>query len=98
MAEVPSAADLARDIAGVLETDQMPYAIGGAVALGFYTAPRGTRDLDVNVLVPPRKDSPGCCARSSASARAGRSRRPSGVQRSKKDSFAGWSAECVSTS
>jgi hypothetical protein len=53
MTEIPSAADLARDIADVLEADGMPYAIGGAIALGFYTAPRGTRDVDVNVFVPP---------------------------------------------
>jgi hypothetical protein len=32
----------------------LPHAIGGAIALGYCTLePRGTRDLDVNVFVPP---------------------------------------------
>jgi hypothetical protein len=32
----------------------LPHAIGGAIALGYCTSePRGTRDLDVNVFVPP---------------------------------------------
>ncbi len=32
----------------------LPHAIGGAIALGYCTMePRGTRDLDVNVFVPP---------------------------------------------
>jgi hypothetical protein len=32
----------------------LPHAFGGAIALGYCTLePRGTRDLDVNVFVPP---------------------------------------------
>jgi len=32
----------------------LPHAFGGAIALGYCTfEPRGTRDLDVNVFVPP---------------------------------------------
>jgi hypothetical protein len=30
----------------------VPYAIGGAIAYGFWGNPRGTRDLDVNVFLP----------------------------------------------
>jgi hypothetical protein len=34
----------------------LPHAIGGAIALGYCTLePRGTRDLDVNVFVPPTR-------------------------------------------
>ncbi|MGH7900002.1 MAG: hypothetical protein ACREQQ_18750 [Candidatus Binatia bacterium] len=55
MADIPNAADLAREIADALEADGISYAIGGAIALGFYTAPRATRDVDVNVFVPPAK-------------------------------------------
>jgi hypothetical protein len=55
MAEIPNAADLAREIADALEGDGVPYAVGGAIALGYYTAPRATRDVDVNVFVPPEQ-------------------------------------------
>jgi hypothetical protein len=38
----------AMDVAGI------PHAFGGAIALAYCTEePRGTRDLDVNVFVPP---------------------------------------------
>ncbi len=33
----------------------IPHAIGGAVALGYYAAPRPTPDIDVNVFVPPER-------------------------------------------
>lgn len=29
----------------------MPYAVGGAIALGYYGEPRGTIDIDLNVFV-----------------------------------------------
>jgi hypothetical protein len=33
----------------------LPHAIGGAVALSIYGAPRGTVDIDVNVFVGPER-------------------------------------------
>jgi hypothetical protein len=33
----------------------IPHAIGGAIALGHYAAPRPTPDIDVNVFVPPQR-------------------------------------------
>jgi hypothetical protein len=45
-------AALAVRFARVLEAAGVPYAIGGAIAYGFWGVPRGTRDLDVNVFLP----------------------------------------------
>jgi hypothetical protein len=53
MAEDRSAAEVARDLADALEQSGIPYAIGGAIALGFYAPPRATVDVDVNVFVSP---------------------------------------------
>lgn len=37
-----------------LRASGIPYAFGGALALAFHVEePRGTRDIDVNVFVPP---------------------------------------------
>jgi len=33
----------------------LPHAIGGAIALAHYGAPRPTTDIDVNVFVPPER-------------------------------------------
>jgi hypothetical protein len=33
----------------------IPHAIGGAIALGYYTEPRPIRDIDVNVFVGPER-------------------------------------------
>jgi hypothetical protein len=33
----------------------LPHAIGGAIALSIYGAPRPTTDIDVNVFVPPER-------------------------------------------
>lgn len=38
-------------IAQALEKSQIPYAFGGAIALAYYAAPRGTEDIDVNVFL-----------------------------------------------
>jgi hypothetical protein len=46
-----TAAQVARAIADALERRKIPYAIGGAVALGFYAPPRATVDVDVNIFV-----------------------------------------------
>jgi hypothetical protein len=53
MVEPATAAEVARSIADVLEKHDLPYAIGGAIALGFYAPPRATIDVDVNVFVSP---------------------------------------------
>lgn len=49
--EKPEPAELAVRIAQQLEGAGIPYAIGGAIAYGFWGNPRGTRDLDVNLFV-----------------------------------------------
>ena len=56
MAEQPTAADIARTVADVLDRRGLPYAIGGAIALGFYAVPRATVDLDINIFVAPADD------------------------------------------
>ncbi len=54
MDDLPTAAEAARVVADALEGHGLPYAIGGAIALGFYAVPRATVDLDINVFaVPP---------------------------------------------
>ena len=37
-------------IAQALEAAGVPYALGGALALGAHGVPRGTLDVDVNVF------------------------------------------------
>jgi hypothetical protein len=46
-----NAADAGLAIARALEAEQIPYALGGALALGAHGVPRGTLDVDVNVFV-----------------------------------------------
>ena len=36
-----------------LSEGQIPHAVGGAIALGYHAAPRGTVELDVDVFLPP---------------------------------------------
>lgn len=36
-----------------LSDEEIPHAIGGALAVGYYGEPRSTLDIDVNVFVPP---------------------------------------------
>lgn len=47
----PDALDIGLELAGVLEERGIPYALGGALALGVWGIPRGTHDVDVNVFV-----------------------------------------------
>lgn len=54
MDEPATALDIARRLADALEEAGLPYAIGGALALGYYAVPRATVDVDVNVFVPPQ--------------------------------------------
>jgi hypothetical protein len=39
-------------IAHALERAKLPYAFGGAIALAYYAAPRGTEDIDLNAFIP----------------------------------------------
>jgi hypothetical protein len=58
---VTNAADVARQLAERLENRGLDYALGGAIALGYWGAPRGTIDVDVTIYVPI--DRPMDCAR-----------------------------------
>lgn len=49
----PDAATVARRIADELEHRGIPYAIGGAIAYGYFGAARGTKDVDVNLFLAP---------------------------------------------
>ena len=45
-------------ISEVLERHAIPYAFGGAIALGYHAEPRATDDIDLNILLTPdRADS-----------------------------------------
>jgi len=46
-----SAVEVARHVADTLEAAGVPYAIGGALALGVWGFPRATNDVDVDVFV-----------------------------------------------
>lgn len=43
------------EIARALEKARVPYAFGGAIALAYYAAPRGTEDIDISVFVKESK-------------------------------------------
>lgn len=58
MTDVPTAADVARTLADTLEARGLPYAIGGALALGYYAVPRATVDVDLNIFVSPDREMP----------------------------------------
>lgn len=46
-----TASDAAQQLASLLEAHDVPYAIGGALALAVAGVPRGTADVDINVFV-----------------------------------------------
>ena len=46
-----NAAEAGLAIARAMEAEQIPYALGGALALGAHGVPRGTLDVDINVFV-----------------------------------------------
>ncbi len=48
-----TAVEVARSLADALEKREISYAIGGALALGFYAVPRATVDVDINVFLDP---------------------------------------------
>ena len=51
MTESITAFDVATKLATALESARVPYAIGGAIALGAWSDPRGTHDVDLNLFV-----------------------------------------------
>jgi len=53
------AAAVARQLAGALDACRQDYALGGAIALGYWAAPRGTVDVDLTLFLPP--DRPTAC-------------------------------------
>jgi hypothetical protein len=57
----PDASTIAQQIAHALDAASCPYAIGGAIALGFWSEPRGTLDVDITLFVP--SDQPTICIR-----------------------------------
>jgi hypothetical protein len=48
---------VARQLAERLDSQGQEYAIGGAIALGYWGVPRGTVDVDVTVYLPPERPS-----------------------------------------
>ena len=58
MPETMTAAEAARVVADGLEQHGIAYAIGGAIALGFYAVPRATVDVDINVFAVPPQELP----------------------------------------
>ena len=57
----PDAATTAQQLAARLDEVSQPYAFGGAIALGYWAAPRGTLDVDLTLFLPP--DRPAECVR-----------------------------------
>lgn len=55
------AAQIAGQLAAALEAASCDYALGGAIALGYWAEPRGTLDVDVTLFLPP--DQPSACLR-----------------------------------
>jgi hypothetical protein len=51
-ADQPSLPEKVMAIHEALAEAKVPHAIGGALALAYYTTPRATIDVDVNVFVP----------------------------------------------
>ena len=51
------AAAVARALAAALDARGQEYALGGAIALGYWAAPRGTVDVDLTLFLPSDKTS-----------------------------------------
>jgi hypothetical protein len=51
------AAAVASQLAEQLALRHQEYALGGAIALGYWSAPRGTVDVDLTLYLPPDKPS-----------------------------------------
>lgn len=54
--------DVARHLAAALDEQGQEYALGGALALGYWAAPRGTLDVDLTLYIGPER--PGACIQS----------------------------------
>jgi hypothetical protein len=52
-ADVPSAEEVARELADALEARGVDYAVGGALGLAQWGVIRGTFDVDLNIWVDP---------------------------------------------
>lgn len=48
---ISSAPEIARRLADLFEAERVPYAIGGALALGIWGFPRATNDVDMDLFV-----------------------------------------------
>lgn len=51
--ELLPAFEIASRLAAALDAAKVPYAIGGAIALGVWSDPRSTYDVDINLFVAP---------------------------------------------
>ena len=51
------AATVAASLAGALHARGQEYALGGAIALGYWGIPRGTVDVDVTLFLAPERPS-----------------------------------------
>ena len=51
----PDAVLTAQQLAAALDARRQPYALGGAIALGFWATPRGTLDVDLTLFLPPER-------------------------------------------
>ncbi|MGD0654484.1 MAG: hypothetical protein ABSA16_09090 [Thermoguttaceae bacterium] len=52
-----NAAKVAGQLAELLKARNQEYALGGAIALGYWGAPRGTVDVDVTIFLSPDRPS-----------------------------------------
>jgi hypothetical protein len=52
-----NAAAAAKQLAEQLDLQGQDYALGGAIALGYWGFPRGTVDVDVTIYLPPERPS-----------------------------------------
>ena len=52
-----NAAIVAGQLAKELESRGQEYALGGAIALGYWGTPRGTVDVDLTIYLPPEQPS-----------------------------------------
>jgi hypothetical protein len=54
---LPSPTTVALDLAAALDNRKTAYALGGAIALGYWAEPRGTMDVDLTLFLNPEKHS-----------------------------------------
>jgi hypothetical protein len=50
-------ATIAKQLAEQFQARDQEYALGGAIALGYWGAPRGTVDVDITLYLPPDRPS-----------------------------------------